>query len=66
MASAVAPSAPVVPAAAAEVVPPVSEEPAMDEIIEDRSKAAQGFVKRYRRGKLLGKVQSLWSHSFYP
>lgn len=29
----------------------------MDEIIIDRSKESQGFIKRYRRGKLLGKVQ---------
>jgi hypothetical protein len=32
------------------------DEPIIDEIVEDRSKAAQGMIKRYRRGKFLGKV----------
>jgi hypothetical protein len=37
------------------VAKPAEDEPTCDEIVEDRSKAAQGLIKRYRRGKLLGK-----------
>jgi hypothetical protein len=36
-------------------VPPEGE--LIGEIVEDRSKIAQGLVKRYRRGKMLGKVR---------